>query len=83
MLGRRQSKQPSSQQYYYQYPSGAKLRLRDPPNDDSRDRTAGCSLLSLLSKRYQYSQAFSHVHQQQAEYLMRLINKVDDNIFLL
>ena len=39
-------KQPSSHRHCYQYLNGAKLRLSDPPNDDSRGRAAGCSLMS-------------------------------------
>ena len=39
------SKQPSRHWHCYRYLDGAKLRLSDLPNDDSRGRTAACSLL--------------------------------------
>ena len=37
-------KQPSSHRHCYRHLNGAKLRLSDLSNDDSRGTTAGCSL---------------------------------------
>ena len=45
-------KQPSSHRHCYQYLNGAKPRLSDPPNDDSRGRTVGCSLTSYPGLPY-------------------------------
>ena len=44
-------KQPSSHRHCYQYLNGAKQRLSDLANDDSRGRAAGCSLMSYPGQR--------------------------------
>jgi len=66
MLQRDNPKLPSSHRHCYQYLNGAKLRLSDLHNDDSRCKTAKCSLMSyprtnVIPQVHTYIHTYIHI----------------------